>query len=258
MVAAPAVRAQDRAPREPERRVVIDGLGGTIGATVRDVTAEEAKRAKLSQSEGAYVTRVDSEGPAAKAGIAAGDIIVEFDGERVRSSRQLSRLVRESADGRTVRSAVVRDGNRRTVELTPQFERPWFRMPDLSGLERDMRELRGRFEFDFGGRRARLGVSLTPVSDQLAAYFGVQRGVLVQSVDADSPASRAGLRAGDVITSVNGRSVSSVSDVLEEVRRAGDGASIPVTVMRDKKEVTLTARMPESTRPAPRSGGRSI
>jgi len=270
LVVMPAVRAQDRPASEPERRrVQIDGLGGTIGATVRDLSAEEGQRAKLSPPEGAFVTQVEPEGPAAKAGLASGDIIVEFDGERVRSSRQLSRLVRESPEGRSVRSVYVRDGSRRTVELTPDPNRSWVSLPDFSQLERQMRDLSQRFEFDYngpggrgwggwlGGGRGRLGVSLSPVSEQLAAYFGVQRGVLVSSVDMDSPAARAGLKAGDVITSVNGRSVSDVSDVLEGARRAGSGASIAVTVMRDRKEVKLTAQMPETARPV-RPSGRSI
>jgi serine protease Do len=270
-VAIPALRAQDRAPGESQlRRVQIDGLGGSIGATVRDVTADEGQRAKLSPPEGAMVTRVESDGPAAKAGIMNGDIVVEFDGERVRSARQLSRLVRESPDGRAVRAAIVRDGNRRTLDLTPDSDRPWFAMPDLSQLDRQMRDLSRRFEFDYdgpggrgwggwiGGGRARLGVSLTPVSDQLASYFGVQRGVLVSSVDADSPAARAGLKAGDVITSVNGRGVDNASDVLDEVRRADSGASIAIVAMRDRKEVKLTAKMPEAAPNRPIRSGRSI
>jgi len=262
-----AVGAQDRTPREA-RRVQIDGLGGTIGASVRDVSAEEAQRAKLSPPEGAYVTQVEPDGAAAKAGIASGDIIVEFDGERVRSARQLSRLVRESPDGRSIRSIYVRDGNRRTVELTPQSNSPFVTLPDFSQLDRQMRDLSQRFEFDYngpggrgwggwiGGTRQRFGVSLTPVSDQLAAYFGVERGALVSSVDVDSPAARAGVKAGDVITSMNGRTVSDSSDVLEEVRRAESGAALAITVMRDKKELKLTAKMPEVSRPV--RSGRSI
>ena len=263
----PAVGAQDRTPREA-RRVQIDGLGGTIGASVRDVSAEEAQRAKLSPPEGAYVTQVEPDGAAAKAGIASGDIIVEFDGERVRSARQLSRLVRESPDGRSIRSIYVRDGNRRTVELTPQSNSPFVTLPDFSQLDRQMRDLSQRFEFDYngpggrgwggwiGGTRQRFGVALTPVSDQLAAYFGVERGALVSSVDADSPAALAGVKAGDVITSMNGRTVSDSADVLEEVRRAESGAALAITVMRDKKELKLTAKMPEVSRPV--RSGRSI
>jgi len=274
LAATPSVVAQDRPTPEPERRRVqidgFEGFGGTIGATVRDVSVEEGRSAKLAQPEGAYVTGVDASGPAAKAGIASGDIIVEFDGERVRSARQLSRLVRESPEGRSVRSVYVRDGNRQTAELTPQPDRVSVRMPDFSELERKMGDLSQRFEFDYtgpggrgwggwvGGTRGRFGASLTPVRDQLAAYFGVERGALVSSVETDSPAARAGLKAGDVITSMNGRTVADVSDVLDEVRRAAGGASVAIVVMRDKKELKLTATMPEATRPAVRSGGRSI
>jgi serine protease Do len=270
LVAIPGVVAQDRPFPEPERRrVQIDGLGGTIGATVRDVSVEESRSAKLAQPEGAYVTGVEANGPAAKAGIATGDIIVEFDGERVRSARQLSRLVREGPDGRSVRTVYLRNGSRQTAELTPDSNQSWVTLPDFSQLERQMRDLSQRFEFDYngpGGRgwggwvtgtRGRLGASLAPVSGQLAAYFGVERGALVSAVEMDSPAARAGLKAGDVITSMNGRTVAAVSDVFDEVRRADGGASIAITVMRDKKQLQLTAKMPENPRPV-RASGRSI
>ena len=261
--------AQDRGVQRLEpRRVQIDGIGGSIGVDVRDLTAEEGQRARLSPAQGAYVTRVDSGGPAEKAGIMTGDIIVEFDGERVRSARQLSRLVRESPDGRTVKSTIVRDGNRRTIDLTPSNDRS-LTLPDLSGLDRQLKDMAKNFEFRYdgpGGRgfgswytgpRGRFGVALSSVGDQLATYFGVKGGVLVTSVEMDSPAGRAGLKAGDVITSINSRAVGDPSDVLDEVRRADAGGSLAINVTRDRKELKLTATMPERERPVVRSG-RSI
>jgi serine protease Do len=253
--------AQDRGVRELERnRVVIDGFGGSIGVSVREPSADEAQRAKLSPPHGAYVTDVENGSPAEKAGIMTGDIIVEFDGERVRSTRQLSRLVRETADGRMVRATVVRDGNRRTVDVTPQSDRAWFTVPDLSGLDRQFRDMARNFEFRYdgpGGRgfgtwigRGRLGVQLIPMTDQLAATFGVKGGAMITTVEADSPAGRAGLRAGDIITSINNRTVDDVSDVLNEVNRARDGDSLAITVMRDRKEMKLNATIPERERPA--------
>jgi serine protease Do len=269
-VTGPSVAsAQDRGVQRLEpRRVQIDGIGASIGVNVRDVTAEEAQRAKLSPPQGAYVTQVENASPAQKAGIMTGDIIVEFDGERVRSARQLSRLVRESSDDRSVRSVIVRDGTRRTIDLTPSNDRS-FTLPDLSGLDRQLKDMAKNFEFRYdgpGGRgfgnwytgpRGRFGVALSSVGEQLATYFGVKGGVLVTSVEMDSPAGRAGLKAGDVITSINGRTVGDPSDVLDEVRRADAGGSLAITVTRDRKELKLTATMRERERPVVRTG-RSI
>jgi serine protease Do len=145
--------------------------------------------------------------------------------------------------------------------VTPSNDRAWFTMPDLSKLDNQIRDMAKNFEFRYdgpGGRgfgpRGRFGVSLTSVSDQLATYFGVKSGVLVTSVEMESPAGRAGLKAGDVITMVNTRAVSAVSDVLEEVRRADAGGSVSLTVTRDRKELKLTAMMPERERPVVRTG----
>ena len=255
------VWAQDQGLRRLEaQRIQLDGFGGSIGVNVRDVSAEEGQRAKLSPAQGAYVTGVQNGSPAEKAGIMTGDIIVEFDGERVRSSRQLSRLVRESADDRAVRVAIVRDGNRRTLDLTPSNNSAWFTMPDVGRLERQVQDMARNFEFRYdgpggrgfgigvGGARGRLGVQLMPMTDQLATTFGVKGGAMVTTVDADSPAGRAGVRAGDIITAINSRTVNDASDVLEEVRRAEDGGSLAIVVTRDRKELKLTATMPPRER----------
>jgi serine protease Do len=259
------VRAQDQGLRRLEpQRVQLEGFGGSLGVTVRDVAPEEGQRAKLSPPQGAYVTGVQNGSPAGKAGMMTGDIIVEFDGERVRSARQLSRLVRESPDDRAVKATIVRDGNRRTLDLTPQNDRAWFTMPDLSGLDRQMRDLSQNFQFRYdgpggrgfggwvGGTRGRLGVQLMRLTDQLAITFGVKGGVMVTTVDADSPAGRAGLKAGDIITAINSRTVTDASDVLDEVRRADDGGSLALVVTREKKELKLTATMPQREPPTVR------
>ena len=105
-------------------------------------------------------------------------------------------------------------------------------------------------DFPFGDRR-RLGVQLLPLSDQLATYFGVKDGVLVASVETDSPAARAGLRAGDVIVTVNNRAVSDARDVSNEIGRGESALSL--TVMRDKKEVAIKATVPEPESPTSRT-----
>jgi S1-C subfamily serine protease len=97
-----------------------------------------------------------------------------------------------------------------------------------------------------GGRN--LGITLAPLGDQLAEYFGVKEGALVSSVQTGSAAADAGLRAGDVITAINGRMVRDASDVIAEIRRAQPAGALDISVMRDKKPLTLKATLP--ARPA--------
>ena len=98
---------------------LFEGFGSSIGATVRDASSAELTAAGVSQPGGAFVIRVNEGGAAAKAGLLANDLVVEFDGEQVRSAIHLVRLVRETAAGRSVKTTLVRDKARRTVELVP-------------------------------------------------------------------------------------------------------------------------------------------
>jgi len=231
------------------------GVGASIRAEVRDPSPAEVTAAGLPQPGGAVVTQVDEEGPAAKAGLNVGDLVVEFDGERVRSARHLVRLVREATEGRTVKMVVYARKSQRTIDVTPvDGVSAMLNTPEIRRqVERGARELQEEFrrqieegEGPFGGTfgsRRQLGVELMPLSDQLAGYFGVKAGVLVARVRADSPAALAGVRAGDVITSVNGAGVTDADDVAREVRQR-DG-ELTLTVVRDKKELTLKATVPE-------------
>jgi serine protease Do len=234
------------------------GFGTSIGASVRDASTAEIAAAGLSQPGGAFVMQVTAGQPAAQAGLVAGDVVTEFDGERVRSAQHLVRLVRESAAGRAVRVTVVRDKARRTVDLTPgdataaiadfpeigrQVERATRELArDLSRLRLDIDAEGLRRSIQLSDRR-RFGAELMPLTTQLAAYFGVKEGLLVAGVQDDSPASRAGVRAGDVVVTVNGSSMREVDDFVNEISRTE--SALTLTVMRDKKEVTLKATLPE-------------
>jgi S1-C subfamily serine protease len=244
-----------RPDRVLERDVVwFRGGGVSIGASIRDTSASEIAAAGLSQAGGAFVLDVTEGGPASKAGIGSGDLIVELDGERVRSARHLGRLVRETAEGRTIEVTVARGKERRTVEVTPAsggeaFYTPEMRRRTAEALDEAMARLDRHF--DRGGfrrgvpqaERRRLGVELLPLSDQLAAYFGVKAGVLVARVLAGSPAELAGLRAGDVMLSVNAAPVHSAEDVADALA-GSDSASVTLSVMRERKPLSLTATLP--------------
>ena len=203
---------------------------GALGIRVHDV------------ANGVAVDEVTPESAAARAGLRAGDVVVEFDGERVRSAQQFTRLVQETPPGREVSALIQRDGTTQKVQLTPEQRRLW---PDLQ-LRDDLRALPGDRllqvpprPFAFDGNR--LGTTLMPLNGQLAEYFGVKEGVLVSSVDGGSAAAKAGLRAGDVIISVNGRPVRTPADVRMAMTGAS-GAVLDLRIVREKRELTLNVR----------------
>ena len=210
--------------------------GSEIGITVRDLEDADLKREKLASSDGAVVESIRPEGPGGKAGLKAGDVVVEFDKERVRSARQLSRLVEETPAGRNVLLVVSRLGQRVTINVSPE----------RAGIERFGPDIAMNMppleipDFDLGVqmRPARLGVSTMELTDQLASYFGTKDGVLVTSVTTDSAGARAGLKAGDVITSVNGADIGGTNELRRELAKVNEGeASLSIT--RDRKPLTI-------------------
>jgi len=212
----------------------------SIGVAVRDPDASEASRHKLEPGRGVLVTSVVKGGPAERAGVMAGDVFVEFGGERLRSSRQLVRLVRESPAGQPVGFVVVRQGRRITLSVTPEAGAGWsgwpdgIPLPDLSQLE----DLPERLRSLYGGSGL-TGITLQPLVGDLAAYFGAKSGVLVAAVDPDSPAGRAGLAVGDVITAADGHPVSSIGALRRAVRES-NGAVVSLSIVREKKPLTLS------------------
>jgi serine protease Do len=229
--------------------------GAWLGVRLEEVTAEKAKELKLAGEYGATVTDVEEGSPAAKAGVAKGDVIVEFAGEKVRSAAQLRRLVRETPLGRTVTLLVDRAGQTKTLSAKLEarsrgaFEMPVTPMPRPPNVEIP------EFGFVWQARGARLGISGDELTPQLAEYFGVKqgKGVLVREVIVGSGAEKAGLKAGDVIVAVDGKEVATVSKLRRAL--AGDTEEkrkVTLAIVRDKREQTLTVELEPAERVAPR------
>jgi S1-C subfamily serine protease len=250
-----------------DRRVIqLDGRGSQLGVMVSDT----------DDATGVRIDTVEDGSAAAKGGVKAGDLVVEFDGERVRSARQLTRLVQETPAGRGVTMTVRRGNDRQTLKVTPDARESFAwngRLgPELEreierGVERGLRDLPQRIEpfFNFNfeggmpaiGARGRLGVQVEGLSDQLATYFGVNDGgVLVAGVTADSPAAKAGVKAGDVITKVNGEAVKDPGDLVQALGQVKDDGAVALDIVRDRKATSLKATI-EPRRPSrPARGGR--
>jgi membrane-associated protease RseP (regulator of RpoE activity) len=245
--------------RQPFEATVLTDRGSQIGVTVRDIDPGDADTQKASGGSGIVVEQVRPDSPAAAAGVHAADLIVSFDGERIRSARQFSRLVQETPPGRTVSATLVRDGRRSDVSITPAAPQS----PGADGrqvdadrdvtidsdrlrerIERELGQLDGlrrfdlpEFNFDFPGpsARGRLGVGVDDLTLQLASYFGAKEGVLVTTVTEDTPAARGGLKAGDVIVSFGGETVRNRVELQRAVGRAQPDAEVTIGVVRDRK-----------------------
>jgi serine protease Do len=254
---APSAIGQTAERPETRSLMMLPGRGAEIGVRIAD-----------GSSAGVVIEEVQPDSPAEKAGLKRLDVIVEFDGEHVRSARQFSRLVEETPPGRSVKATIVRDGQRRDVQITPS-EGPRVgvfrdgdrirgfgdldRLHELGRLGDRLAPFNFNFDFDFPGVLSgrRLGVGVEELTDQLAQYFGAKDGLLVMSVTDGSPASRAGLKAGDVITSINGRAVRSRADLVQELRDS-TGDDVTIGIVRDKKESTVTATIEAAPRPPAR------
>jgi membrane-associated protease RseP (regulator of RpoE activity) len=285
--------AQDRGGRKNVivRKIEGDGpgfdvfnMGGAhLGLVVRDVETADVTKEKLAGQAGAVVVEVNAESAAAKAGVKTGDVVTSFDGERVRSARQLERLVEETPAGRTVKLALQRGGAPVSLDVTPEApkvttmfapggEDTWSRAVPGPGMRGEggmkVEPFRfempaGKFEWDegfpfAGPGRGRLGVRVQDLSEELASYFGVKTGVLVSGVDAETPAAKAGVKAGDVITAVNGQAVADPGELRREMAKVEDGKTVELAVTRDKKALSLNAEVTPRDKTIERKMRRSL
>ena len=244
--------------------LVIDDEGPSwLGVETREVTSDTAKELKLPAERGVVVGRITSDSPAAKAGLKEKDVITEVNGQRVEGSAQFRRIIREIPAGRTVQLTVWREGRAQTLSATlgkaEEGHRVWmnaapgafaFRVPELPEIPElpQMDWSDGGTVTMFPGIHPRLGIDAEDVSGQLGQYFAApdNEGVLVRNVNSGSPAEKAGIKAGDVITSFNGDRIRSLGDLREKLAAKNDDKPAKLGVLRNKSEITLTVELPAS------------
>jgi serine protease Do len=214
--------------------------GSYIGVMMQEVDAERAKALKLGEATGVEITLVEQDGPAEKAGLKVGDVVLRYNGQRVDGIEQFARVVRETPPGREVKVEISRAGAPQTVMVRlaqrkmPRME--WSDSPAMPSFEIHMPDMpRGIMQM----RSLILGVEAESIDGQLAQYFGVKEGVLVRSVSKGSSAEKAGIRAGDVIIKIEDARIATPSDISNRLRTL-HGKSAPFVLMRDHKEVTVT------------------
>ncbi|HVW77185.1 MAG TPA: PDZ domain-containing protein [Alloacidobacterium sp.] len=238
------------------------GRQSYLGIDIHDIDSERASALKLKDVHGAEIVTIDHDAPANKAGLKLHDVVLEMNGQRVEGADQLRRMLRETPAGHTVHFVISRDGQQQniSVELADRAKieaTAWaqhFTVPDPSqqttaeGLTAPSTRWFGNGFFGvFTPSGLYVGAEVDVLSTQLASYFGVSdgTGLLVKSVDENSPAASAGLKAGDVITKVNNDTMASRADWMKALHN-NRGKQVQLTVMRDKKEQKMSMQAGES------------
>jgi serine protease Do len=182
---------------------------GYLGVLIQPVTPEIAKAFNLPDARGALVGEVTPDGPAARAGLAQGDVIIELNGVRVDDNRELRLKIGQLAPGSAIRLKLIRDGNPREINITLD------ELPNEKEAASD-----GKPESDSPD-----GLSVEKLTPQIARQLGLQsnaNGVVVTGVQDGSRADDAGLRRGDVIQQVNRQPVNNVAEFERAMKQAGD------------------------------------
>jgi serine protease Do len=272
----PAAPPQEPAP--PAVATTFFVSGNFLGVRTEEVTRENMQRYGLSGTpRGVGVREVVKGSPAEKSGLRTGDVILRFDGEPVTSVRKLTRLIEESAPEHSVRLTVLRGGAEQELSATLTRREPFVSAngSDIVGVypgsaeamrraedmmknsetwKRNAEKAREKWEEMarkhprlFGSTR-RIGVTTNALGKQLADYFGVTHGVLVSSVEENSPAAKAGLKAGDIVTEADGQKVEDADDLVRALSSKEEG-EVTLTVVRDRNRRTV--RVTPERRPTP-------
>lgn len=226
---AAALHAEDeqRMKRTPARNQ------GWFGVSITDVTPKAAREKGLKVKEGAFVDDVVEESPADSAGIKEGDVITEFNGKRIELADDLTEAVRATKPWSKVTVKVNRAGETKSIAATVGRNRT--RTPFAFSFPHG-----DAMAFAFTGSTE--GMELMTLNRQLAEYFEAPggNGVLVKEVKKKSNAEKAGLKAGDVIVSVDKEAVEDAGAVREALRDAEEGDKVAVEVLRKGKKVSLS------------------
>jgi C-terminal processing protease CtpA/Prc len=264
-------RELERTPEadEPDTMVFLGDEGTSwLGVESQEVTSGKAKELKLPAERGVLLGRILPDSPAAKAGLKDNDVITEINGQRVEGEAQFRRMIHEIPAGRAAQFTVWRDGRAQTINVTlgkseehantwfktaPRafsFQLPKIEMPEVTPMP--------GMDWNYGvlaGARPRLGIDAEDLSGQFGTYFGAPdgEGVLVREVNSGSPAEKAGVKSGDVITALNGERIRSLGDLREKLAAKREDKTVKLGVLRNKSEMSITVEMPPPPSKTPRT-----
>lgn len=201
---------------------------GWLGVRIQAVTDDMAQSLGLDRPKGALVADVTPTGPAEKAGIRAGDVVVSFDSKPVRDMRDLPRIVADTPIGKRVVVEVMREGRLEQVEV------------EVGRLEEGEKLAAAQPQEGAQTETKLLGMTLAPITDELRQRFNIKadiNGVVVTGVDPDSPAAEKNIEVGDVISEAGERAIRGPADIetrVKELQSEGRG-SILLLVLKSAR-----------------------
>ncbi len=217
-----------------------------VGLGIADIDSAKAESIGLIEPHGIEVMNVADNSPAQRAGLKAGDVVLTYGGIRIVGLEHFARMVRETSVGRDVVLGVFRDGNKRAIRVTigERSKILVTRVPDCEDCPPNTQIFQfGRQALDMPRSRlvvqnGLLGAELEAIDGQFAGFFGVSKGVLVRTVQRDSPAAAAGIVAGDIIVSISGMPVARTQEVSRALTSL-QTARVSIDLMRDRAKRTI-------------------
>ena len=231
---------------------------GYLGVDVRDVAPDQVSVLKLRDARGAEIIMIDHDAPAGKCGLREHDVILQMNGTAIEGRDQVRKMLHDMTPGKALQLVISRDGQQMTINtqmssqeavereawqqhLAPADTQTAGDPPDVAQAAPLPRTSSSKsFIGGMLTAPAYTGAMLEKMTAQLANYFGVPTGagLLVRSVEPNSPAALAGMHAGDVVVRAASHTVSTLGDWARALK-SGKDKPLPVVVLRDKKEQTL-------------------
>jgi serine protease Do len=221
--AIPINMAKEILPQLKEGKVV----RGWLGVMIQKITPELKEKLRLKDEKGALVADVTRDGPAEKAGIKRGDVIISFDGKEIKEMSELPFIVASTPVNKTVLVEVMRRGKKKGIKVK-------------IGELKEEGEVKEAIE-----EKSDLGMTVEQITPELVRQLGLSErsGLVVVQVENDSPAENAGIRPGDILVEIDQEPVDDLSEYREKMRKYEKGDTILFLVKRKGTTLYLTLKI---------------
>jgi serine protease Do len=204
---------------------------GRIGVTIQDVNAQLAESFGLDRPRGALVSSVEKDGPAAHAGLAAGDVILAVGGRLIERYGELSGAIAAMKPGADAQLAVWRNGREQSINV---------RVAELREQPQSVASRGGKSREHSGDQASALGLTVRALEPREKEQAGTQGSLLVEEVS--GPAQAAEVQPGDIVLGVNGKRVHSVKELQDAARSAGK--NVALLIQREDAQIFVPLRLP--------------